>query len=78
MAVNSKDLSSFPLAIVLKAMNECKVKVNPTQPAKKQALEIIKDLSKQIPIKRAQMRIKIEFKTKAQMEAEEINLCKQI
>ena len=53
MCVNSKDLSSYPLSIILKAMSECKVKLNEKQPAKKQALEIIKDLDSVLPIKRA-------------------------
>jgi ribosome maturation protein Sdo1 len=35
MCVNSKDLSCFPLSIILKAMSECKVKLNEKQPAKK-------------------------------------------
>ena len=45
----------------MKAMNEVNVKINPTQSAKKQALDFIKDLQKVIPIDRAKMRIKLTF-----------------
>ena len=61
MSVNANDLTPFPLSQILKAMSECKVKLNEKQPAKKQALEIIKDLEKVIPIKRAQMRVLMSF-----------------
>ena len=53
MSVNSNDLTPYPLSQILKAMSECKVKLNEKQPAKKQALEILKDLEKVIAIKRA-------------------------
>jgi ribosome maturation protein Sdo1 len=42
--VNTKDNNQFPVSIILKAMNEANVKLNPTQSAKKQALDFIKDL----------------------------------
>ncbi len=35
MCVSSKDLSLFPLSIILKAMQECKVKLNVKSPVKK-------------------------------------------
>jgi ribosome maturation protein SDO1 len=44
MCVNPEDLSSYPLSIILKAMNQCKVKLSEKQPAKKQAVDIVKDL----------------------------------
>ena len=50
-------------------MSECKVKLNEQKPAKKQALDIIKDLEKVIPIKRAQMRIVVSFENSEQSEA---------
>ncbi len=59
--VNTKDQKQFPVSIIVKAMNEVNVKINPTQSAKKQALEFIKDLQKVIPIERAKMRIKVIF-----------------
>jgi len=62
MSVNKNDLSSFPLGMIIKAMAECKtIKISENKAAKKQALEIIKELEKIIPIKRAQMRICIKF-----------------
>ncbi len=50
----------------MKAMAEVNVKINPTQSAKKQALEFIKDLQKVIPIDRAKMRIKVIFTAPSQ------------
>jgi len=50
------------VSIILKAMSETKVKVNATKSAKAQALGIVKDLQKVLPIKRAPMRIRISFK----------------
>ena len=61
MCVNPADLSSYPLSIILKAMSECKVKLNEKQPAKKQALEIIKEMQAVLNIKRAQMKLKIQL-----------------
>lgn len=42
-------------------MSECKVKLNENRSAKKQALDIIKELEKVLPIKRAQMLTAINF-----------------
>ena len=53
MCVNPKDLSSYPLSIILKAMSEAKVKLNEKVSAKKQALEMIKEIDAVLPIKRA-------------------------
>ena len=57
MTVNSESLTPWPITQIMKAMSECKIKLNEKSPAKKQALEIIKELEKIIPIKRAQMRV---------------------
>lgn len=48
-------------------MSQCKVKINERDSAKKQALEIIKELEKVISIKRAQMRVLASFCTKELM-----------
>ena len=53
MSVNKDDLTNFPLSIVLKAMSECKVRIVENKPSKKQALDLIKELERVIPIKRA-------------------------
>ena len=42
-------------------MAETNCKINPNQAAKKQALDIIKDLKKVLPIERAKMRLKLSF-----------------
>ena len=59
--VNSKEKTQFPVSIILKAMNEVQCKVTLTKNAKKQALDIIKDLQKVLPIERAKMKIKFNF-----------------
>lgn len=61
ICVNSKDNTSFPLSIIVKAMNECKAKIDHKKPAKKQAIDILKELEKVLPIKRARMRVIISF-----------------
>lgn len=63
ISVNATDLRAFPLSTILQAMTECKVRINAKQEAKKQALEILKELQKVIPIKRAQMRIRIRLQS---------------
>ena len=67
MCVSSKDGGNFPLSIILKAMSECKVKLSETKSAKKQALDIIKELEKVLPIKRAQMLTGINFQNEKQL-----------
>ena len=63
MSVNATDLRAFPLNIILQAMSECKIRINEKQTAKKQALEILKELEKVIPIKRARMRVLISLQS---------------
>ena len=67
MSVNSTDLRPFPLNTILKAMSECKVRISDKYKAKKQALEIIKELEKVLPIKRARMRIQVTFENGTQV-----------
>ena len=59
--VNTNDNKQFPVSIIMKAMNEANVKINPKDSAKKQALSFIPDLKSIIPIERAKMRLKISF-----------------
>lgn len=66
--VNTKDGKQFPVSIIMKAMQEVNCKINPTQSAKKQALDFIKDLQAVIPIERARMRLKIIFDNPDQPE----------
>lgn len=68
ISVNATDLRAFPLSTILQAMTECKVRINARQEAKKQALEILKELQKAIPIKRAQMRVRIRLRSSPQIE----------
>ena len=62
------------MTIILKAMVEVNCKLNPTQSAKKQALDFIKDLQKVIPIDRAKMRLKIGFDNEEQQKRLEAQL----
>jgi ribosome maturation protein SDO1 len=66
--VNTTDGKQFPVSIILKAMAEANVKVNPKHDAKKQALEFIKELKKVIPIDRARMRLRVAVESEAQVE----------
>ena len=61
MCVNSKDGNQFPVSIILKAMAEAGCKLIPTQSAKKQALEFIRELQAVLPIERAKMRLRVSF-----------------
>eukprot|EP00347_Sterkiella_histriomuscorum_P002246 403368911 len=66
--VNTSDGKQFPVSIIMKAMNEANVKINPKDNAKKQALTFIPDLKNVIPIDRAKMRLKISFERQDQLE----------
>lgn len=68
LSVNSNDLRAFPLNTILKAMTECKVRINEKKKAKVQALEILKELEKVLPIKRARMRVQLILQDGKQIE----------
>jgi ribosome maturation protein Sdo1 len=57
--VNKDTCVPFPVPIILKAMNELKYCVKENSSAKKQALLLIKELPKILPLERAKMKIKI-------------------
>ncbi|KAK6200137.1 SBDS protein C-terminal domain-containing protein [Scheffersomyces amazonensis] len=59
--INPKSKKRYPPSMIQKALNEIKFHLNPTKPAKLQALDAIKLLVEKqiIPIARAQMKIKI-------------------
>ena len=59
MGVNSEDGNSFPVSIILKAMNELNCKVNSNKQAKPQALGFLTELKKVLPIERAKMGLRI-------------------
>ena len=61
MGVNSKDGNSFPVSIILKAMNELNCKVNTSKQAKPQALAILGELKKLLPIERAKMHLRLSM-----------------
>ncbi|KAK6464223.1 SBDS protein C-terminal domain-containing protein [Scheffersomyces coipomensis] len=59
--INPKSKKRYPPTMIQKALNEVKFHLNPTKPAKLQALDAIKLLVEKqiIPIARAQMKVKI-------------------
>lgn len=54
----------YPVTIIEKAMKDVHFSVKPNQSAKQQALHVIKLLKESIPIERAKMRLKVNFKGK--------------
>ena len=67
--INSEDGNQFPTSIILRAMKEANCKVVHTKTAKQQALTILVELKRVIPIERARMHIKVTFQTGDQSEA---------
>jgi ribosome maturation protein SDO1 len=59
MGVNANDGNAFPVSIILKAMTELNFKVNSSKSAKPQALSLLTELKKLLPIERAKMHLKI-------------------
>jgi ribosome maturation protein SDO1 len=57
--VNPETKHPYPVSMIEKAMKECHIAVKPNRSAKQQALETVGKLKAQIPIERAQMRIRI-------------------
>ena len=57
--VNPQSKRPYPVSIIEKAMKECHVAVKANKGAKQQALDTITKLKAQLPIERAQMRIRI-------------------
>lgn len=67
--VNSENQNQFPSSIILRAMKEINCKVDHTRTAKQQALKIVGDLKRVLPIERARMHIKVSCNTSEQSEA---------
>ena len=59
MCVNPETKRPYPVSMIEKAMKECHIAVKPNRSAKQQALETVGKLKVQIPIERAQMRMRI-------------------
>merc|ERR1712066_193859 len=59
--VNPESKRPYPVSIIEKAMKECHIAVKPNKNAKQQALEILPKLQSQLPIERAQMRVRLTF-----------------
>lgn len=61
MCVNPESRRPHPVSIIEKAMKECHIAVKPNKNAKQQALETIGKIKGQIPLERAQMRLRLSF-----------------
>lgn len=59
MCVNKVTSVPFPTPIILKAMDDLKFNVKENHSAKKQALQLIKELPAVLPLERAKMKIKL-------------------
>lgn len=57
--VNPETKRPYPVSMIEKAMKECHIAVKPNKSSKQQAIETVGKLQAQIPIERAQMRIKL-------------------
>jgi len=68
MCVNKDTSVPFPVPIILKAMDDIQFSLKENNSAKKQALMLIKELPKVLPLERAKMKIKFicNCKTKAE------------
>ena len=70
MCVNKETSVPFPVPIILKAMDDLKFSVKEGHNAKKQALQLIKELPKVLPCERAKM--KVRFTCTDREKSEEI------
>ena len=59
--INTQTGNEFPGTIILRAMNEINCKVVHTKNAKQQALPILTELKRVLPIERARMHVKVTF-----------------
>lgn len=59
MCVNPETKRPYPVSIIDKAMKDIHFSVNVNKNAKQQALDVIQMIKKEIPIERAQMRVRI-------------------
>lgn len=57
--VNPETNRPYPVTIIEKAMKDCHYSIKPNKGVKPQALDVIKLLKEQIPLEKAQMRVKI-------------------
>lgn len=62
--INPETKRPYPVSIIEKAMKDIHYSVNVNKSAKQQALEVIHQLKKDIPLERAQMRVRVMIKGK--------------
>ena len=68
MCVNKETWVPFPVSMILKAMDSIKYCVKDNQNEKKQALLLIKELPKVLPLERAKMRVKFTWSSSSSAE----------
>ncbi|XP_056631252.1 ribosome maturation protein SBDS [Diorhabda carinulata] len=69
--INPEVKRPYPVTIIEKVMKDAHYSVKPNQSAKQQALQVIKLIKEHIPLERAKMRLKINFKGKAAKKIKE-------
>ena len=62
-SINAETGNEFPSSIILRAMKEINCKVVHTKNAKQQALPILTELKRVLPIERARMHVKVTFQS---------------
>lgn len=62
--INSETKRPFSVGLIESSLKDMHVSIHPTKSAKSQALELIRELEKKLPLLRAQMRIRIYIPTK--------------
>ena len=59
--VNPESKRPYPVSMIEKAMKECHVALKPNRNAKQQVPDTVAKLKTQLPIERAQMRVRLTF-----------------
>jgi len=59
--VNPESKRPYPVSIIEKAMKECHIALKPNRNAKQQVPDTVTKLQSQLPIERAQMRVRLTF-----------------
>jgi ribosome maturation protein Sdo1 len=62
--INSETKRPFPVGLIEQALKDMHFSIHPSKSAKQQALEVIRELEKVIPIQRASMRLRVTLPQK--------------
>lgn len=78
MCVNPSTQRPYPVSTIEQALHDVHFSLKPNKPVKRQALEVIPQLKKLIPLQRAQMRIKFTIATGGNVVSFRNNLQKEV